>query len=80
MTYGASEFDALALAKIDPEDVELLDLRYEFAVKRMKRHLDSLYRKLPLRLSSAKEAALVSQINRMQRLVSRIRHTLAGRD
>jgi MoaA/NifB/PqqE/SkfB family radical SAM enzyme len=80
MTYGASEFDDLALANVAPEDAKLLDLRYEFAVKRMKRYLDSLYRKLPFVLSPAQEAVLVSQINRMQRLVSRVRHVLAGRN
>jgi MoaA/NifB/PqqE/SkfB family radical SAM enzyme len=79
MTYGVSEFDALALSKVAPEDAKLLDLRYEFAVKRMKRYLDSLYRKLPLSLSPANEAVLVSQVNRIQGLVSRIRRAIAGR-
>lgn len=79
MTFGAPGFDALALANLAPEDVELLDLRYEVAARRVKRRLDSLYRRLPLHLSPAMEARLMRQGNRIQRLVARARHALAGR-
>lgn len=79
MTCGTPKLDALALVNIAPEDAVLLDLRYELAIKRLKGSLDSLYRKSPLRLTPAQEAALTCQINKMQRLVSRLRQGFAGR-
>jgi organic radical activating enzyme len=78
MTYGAPGLDELALANLDPEDVELLDLRYEIAARRMKRRIDTFYRRLPVQLSPAAEAALVRQVNRAQGLMARIRHALGG--
>lgn len=76
MTYGTPELDDLALANIDPADVELLDLRYEIAVRRMKRRIDHLYRRLPVHLSPAVAAALVRQANRMQGAVTRLWNVL----
>lgn len=78
MTCGTPELDTLALSNIAPEDAALLDLRYELAMKRLKGRLDSLYRKSPLRLTPAQEAALRRQINKVQRLVSRLRQGRSG--
>lgn len=76
MTFGAPELDELALANLAPEDVESLDLRYEIAAKRMKGRLDSFYRNMPLHLSEKNEEFLVRQINRVQRVVARVRQVL----
>ncbi len=79
MTCGTAKLDALALSQIAPEDVKLLGLRYELAVKRLKGGLERLYRKSPLRLAPATEAAWLHRINQLQKQVSRLRHGSAGR-
>lgn len=79
MTCVSPGFDALALANLAPEDVELLDLRYDIFARRMKRRLDELYRGLPVNLSPATEAALIRQVNRMQNLFAQLRRALGGR-
>lgn len=79
MTGGVPALDDLALANLADEDVALLDLRYELAVQRMKRRLDSFYRCLPVTLSPVMEAALTSRVNRVQQLVARSRHLFGAR-
>lgn len=79
MTCGATKLDTLALSNIDQTDVELLDLRYEFAIKRLKENLYRCYLKQPLRLNFKAEEALSSRAKSTLRLVSRLRQLLTAK-
>jgi hypothetical protein len=71
MTGTAPEFDALALANLAEDDIERLALRDEVAARRIKRRLDSLYRRLPVGFSPATEEALMRRVGCLLHLMAR---------
>ena len=74
MTFGIDEMDELALANIAPEDVELLDLRYENAWARRQEFMEKLgHRLFSGVLSAGQKAALVHYFLRGQSFLRRIR-------
>jgi len=74
MTYGINEMDDLALTNIAPEDVELLDLRYEIAWERRQQSLEKIYNRLFSRVFSPRQkAALADRFFSMQHFLRRVR-------
>jgi hypothetical protein len=59
---------------IDVVGASLLDLQCELAATGMRRRLDRLYGRLPLRLPARLEAAVVGHVKRMQAVVPRAKH------
>ena len=70
IAYGIHELEEEAIANIAPEDSELLDLRYDFAQKRLKHRLEMIYRKyFPKIINDEQKAALGACFDRIQYLV-----------
>lgn len=79
MTGAAPEFDALALANLAEDDIARLALRDEVEARRIKRRLDSLYRRLPASFSPATEEVLMRRVGCLLQLVARGRRLFGAR-